>query len=112
MITPMPSVQLDDLVAASDSESKKYEESDLAKAESIEMPAADGSLVESNDEVTITSNSLNDSNTGTTYTYTTSGSANTPTVTLSTKSVELVAVANTGSMANYNDLLDLMFTAK
>ena len=112
MIAPMPSVQLDDQVASSDSESKKYEKSDLAKAESIEMPTADGSLVESNDEVAITTNSLNDSNTGTTYTYTTSGSANTPTVTLSTKSVELVAVANTGSMANYNDLLDLMFTAK
>ena len=112
MVTPMPSVQLDDQVATTDSESKKFEKSELAKAESIEMPTADGSQVESNDEVTITSNSLHDSNTGNTTVYTTTTSANVPTATYTTKSVEFVAIANTGSMANYNDLLDLMFTAK
>ena len=112
MITPMPSVQLDEQVSASDSESKKYEKSDLAKTESIEMPSADGSIVESDDEVAITSNSLNDSNTGSSFTMTSTASANVQNVTLSSKSFEIVTVANTGSMANYNDLLDLMFTAK
>lgn len=112
MITPMPSVQLDEQVSASDSESKKYEKSDLAKAESIEMPSADGSIVESDDEVAITSNSLNDSNTENSFTMTSTASANVQNVTLSSKSFEIVTVANTGSMANYNDLLDLMFTAK
>ena len=112
MITPMPSVQLDEQVSASDSESKKYEKSDLAKTESIEMPSADGSIVESDDEVAITSNSLNDSNTENSFTMTSTASANVQNVTLSSKSFEIVTVANTGSMANYNDLLDLMFTAK
>ena len=112
MITPLPSVQLDEQVSASDSESKKYEKSDLAKAESIEMPTADGSIVESDDEVAITSNSLNDSNTESSFTMTSTASANVQNVTLSSKSFEIVTVANTGSMANYNDLLDLMFTAK
>ena len=112
MVTPMPSVQLDDQVATTDSESKKFEKSELAKAESIEMPTADGSLVESNDEVTVTTNSLNDSNTGNTFTLSSTATANAQNVTLSSKSFEFVAVANTGSMANYNDLLDLMFTAK
>ena len=112
MVAPMPSVESDDQVAKSDSESKKYEKSDLVAAESIEMSTADGSLAESTDEVIITSNSLNDSNTGNSFTMTSTASANVPTVTLSSKSVEYIAVANTGSMANYNDLLDLMFTAK
>ena len=112
MVAPMPSVESDDQVAKSDSESKKYEKSDLVAAESIEIPTADGSLAESKDEVAITSNSLNDSNTGNSFTMTSTASANVPTVTLSSKSVEYIAVENAGSMANYNDLLDLMFTAK
>lgn len=112
MAAPAPSVQLDEQVATTDSESKKNVERDFAKAESIEMPTADGSLAESNDEVTVTTNSLSDSNTGNTFTMTSPASANVQNVTLSSKSFEFVAVANTGSMANYNDLLDLMFTAK
>ena len=112
MVAPMPSVESDDQVAKSDSESKKYEKSDLVAAESMEIPTADGSLAESTDKVTITSNSLNDSNTGNSFTMTSTTSANVQNVTLSSKSVEYIAVANTGSMANYNDLLDLMFTAK
>lgn len=112
MAAPAPSVQLDEQVATTDSESKKNVERDFAKAASIEMPTADGSLAESNDEVTVTTNSLSDSNTGNTFTMTSPASANVQNVTLSSKSFEFVAVANTGSMANYNDLLDLMFTAK
>ena len=112
MAAPAPSVQLDDQVATTDSESKKYEEGDFAKAESVEMPTADASTVENYEEVTISSNSLNDSNTGNTFTLSSTTTANAQNVTLSSKSFEFVAVANTGSMANYNDLLDLMFTAK
>lgn len=112
MAAPAPSVQLDDQVATTDSESKKFERSDLAKDESNEMPSADFSQVVSKEEVTITTNSLSDSNTGNAVTFTTSTAANSSNKSLSSKSIEFVAVANTGSMANYNELLDLMFTAK
>jgi hypothetical protein len=112
MVAPMPAVQLDDQVATTDSESKKYDKSDLPLAESDNVSTAEGSSTVTKDEEVITSNSLNNTNTGDAVAFTTSAAASAPNVTFSSKTIESFAVANAGSMSNYNDLLDLMFTAK
>ncbi len=111
MVAPMPTVQQEEVVS-SDSGSNNYDESDLAKAESMEETIAERVPVENKDAVTITSNQSNSTSTGYTFSQTTDATAKMTTTTLNTKSVEYAVVANTGSMANYNDLLDLMFTAK
>jgi hypothetical protein len=111
MVAPMPTVKQEEVVS-SDSGSNNYDESDLAKAESMEETIAERVPVENKDAVTTTSNQSNSTSTGYTFSQTTDATAKMTTTTLNTKSVEYAVVANTGSMANYNDLLDLMFTAK
>jgi hypothetical protein len=111
MVAPMPTVKQEEVVS-SDSGSNNYDESDLAKAESMEETIAERVPVENKDAVTITSNQSNSTSTGYTFSQTTDATAKMTTTTLNTKSVEYTVLANTGSMANYNDLLDLMFTAK
>jgi hypothetical protein len=82
----------------------------MAKAKSTEDVVVNNTDNTTKKEATISPN-LSDA--GSTVTFTTAASTNMNTTTaLSSKSVEFVVVANTGSMANYNDLLDLMFTAK
>ena len=111
MLAPMPTIKQEEVVS-SDSGSNNYDESDLAKAESMEETIAERVPVENKDAVTITSNQSNSTSTGYTFSQTTDATAKMTTTTLNTKSVEYTVLANTGSMANYNDLLDLMFTAK
>jgi hypothetical protein len=110
MVTPMPSVTENDQVATADSESINYDKSDAPKAESIGDDVVMTSENESK-KVETTSTNLSDAGSATAFTISPTSTSNTTTM-LNSKSFELVAVVNTGSMANYNDLLDLMFTAK
>ncbi len=110
MATPMPTAMEEDKVETNDSDIAQYDEVSLAKAESTEDVVVNNTDNATKKEATI---SPNQSDAGSAVTFTTAASTSmNTTTTLSSKSVEFVVVANTGSMANYNDLLDLMFTAK
>jgi hypothetical protein len=113
MAAPMPAAKKVDQVTIKESENAQYDEVSIAKTESMEDAVAVQAPVEDKDGVTtLSSNQANTTSTGNSVNFTTSASANIQTTTINAKSFELVAVVNTGSMANYNDLLDLMFTAK
>ena len=110
MVTSMPTAMEEDKVETNDSDIAQYDEVSLAKAESMEDAVVYNSDNATKKEATISPNQ-SDASSAVTFTNAASTSGNI-TTTLSTKSVEFAVVANTGSMANYNDLLDLMFTAK
>lgn len=110
MVTPMPTAMEEDKVETNDSDIAQYDEVSMAKAKSTEDVVVNNTDNATKKEAIISSNQ---SDAGSSVTFTNAAATNmNTTTTLSSKSIESFVVANAGSMANYNDLLDLMFTAK
>lgn len=110
MVNSMPTAMEEDEVETNNSDIAQYDEVSLGKAESTEDAVVYNTDNATKKEAIISSNQ---SDAGSSVTFTNAAATNmNTTTTLSSKSIESFVVANTGSMANYNDLLDLMFTAK